>query len=114
LTESQGKEVRNMPVKKKKTTKTTSKATKKGKKGGMSRMMIGAAGAVVGAAIGGAAATALASDRNRKKLGSAVENFGEYATDAVEAVNENAHTVAGTANQTASGSGKPKKTTPKK
>jgi hypothetical protein len=74
----------------KKTTTKKSPSKTKGKKGG-STMMVGAAGAVAGAALGAAAAMALANERNRQKLGKAVDGVSAYAADALEAADDTAY-----------------------
>lgn len=77
-----------MPIKK--TRKQSTKTADKGEKGGLSTVAVSAAGAVVGAALGGAAAAALTNEKTRKTLGAVAERVGEYTTDAVGTVNENA------------------------
>lgn len=72
--------------------KKTTKKSSKGKKGG-STMMVGAAGAVAGAALGAAAAVALANERNRHKLGKAIDGASSYAADAIEAADNTAYDI---------------------
>jgi hypothetical protein len=82
------------------TKKTTKKsATKKGKKGGLSTVAVGAAGAVVGAALGGATAAALSNEKTRKSLGEVVGNIGEYASDAMDTIDESITTAGTTTDQ---------------
>lgn len=81
--------------------KTTTNIKRTARKGGMSKIAAPATGAIIGAAIGTAAGAILTNNEAKKSLKGAMNTLGDYASETIDAIEENRGEIEGATSRTA-------------